>query len=219
MARQNGCGYCGKQKPGGATVKKRSMFIESGAVRMLFISNLLMGALFGCFDTSTIAFTQELGHPGAASVAFALSSVFSMVVGVVFGTLKLKASRRVQFTMAAIAIGLFWSLLAFVNSLGMLYAVVSFASLVYAPFLICGNALCEQAVPPERLTESLTWLNTGIICGLAFGPTAAGAIIDTFGASFGFDLAAVMGLSLALFNIATIPLWKRTMARREDMEK
>ena len=199
----------------GAPVKRRSMFIESGAVRMLFTSNLLMGVLFGCFDATTITFTQNLGYPNAASVAFALSAVFSMVVGVVFGTLKLKASRRVQFTVAAIAIGVFWSLLTFVESLGTLYAVVSFASLVYAPFLISGNALCEQAVPPERLTESLTWLNTGIICGLAIGPTASGAIIDAFGANAGYDLAAVMGVCLALFNVVTIPLWKRIMARHE----
>lgn len=200
---------------GGVPVKRRSMFIESGAVRMLFASNLLMGMLFGCFDATTISFTQELGYPQAASVVFALSAISSMVVGVVFGTLKLKASRRVQFTVAAILIGALWALVAFVEGLMSLYVVVFIASLVYAPFLICGNALCEQAVPPERLTESLTWLNTGIICGLAIGPTASGAIIDALGAVAGYDLAAVMGLLLALFNVATIPLWKRTMARIE----
>lgn len=194
-------------------MKKRSMIIESGAVRMIFISNLLMGALFGCFDTTTVAFTQDVGQPHAASIVFMLSAVFSMVVGVVFGMLKLRASVRVQFSVAAILIGAFWSLLVFVDGLATLYPVVCFASLVYAPFLITGNALCEHTVPPERLTESLTWLNTGIICGLAFGPTAAGAVIDAWGSIVGYDLAALMGMCLVLFNVVTIPLWRRFMAR------
>ena len=199
----------------GAPVKRRSMFIESGAVRMLFLSNLLMGAVFGCFDTTTITYTQDLGYPNAASAVFMLSAVSSMVVGVVFGMVRFKASRQVQFSTAAILIGALWALLVFVEGLEILLVVVGVASLVYAPFLISGNALCEQVVPPERLTESLTWLNTGIICGLAIGPTVAGAIIDALGATVGYDLAAIISLCLALFNVATIPLWKRTVARFE----
>ena len=203
---------------GDAPIKRRSMFIESAAVRMLFISNLMSGMLFGSFDTTTIAFTQSIGQPTAASLVFMLSAVFSMVIGLVFGMLRLKATRRVQYTVAAILFGSFWSLVVFVDGLGLLYVIVCISSLMYAPFLISGNALCEQAVPPERLTESLTWLNTGIICGLAIGPTISGAIIDAMGAIAGYDFAAAMAMCLVLFNIAMIPVWKRTMARHEVTE-
>lgn len=50
---------------------------------------LLLGSFFGTFDTTSVAFAEELGEPNIASGALMLSALVSIAIGFLFGTLRL----------------------------------------------------------------------------------------------------------------------------------
>ena len=43
--------------------EKKSLFRTSRIVRVLFVLMLLLGSFFGTFDTTSVAFAEELGEP------------------------------------------------------------------------------------------------------------------------------------------------------------
>ena len=55
--------------------------------------------------------------------------------------------------------------------------------------------------PDARLTEAITWLNAGYTCGAAFGPTVAGALIDTFGTMASFKVGTLLCLGMPITAI------------------
>ena len=182
--------------------KHRSALVELPIVRVLFSLALLVGLIFGAFDTTTITFAQSIGQPGVASLGVSVSSFASMCSSLTFGMLVLKAPLNKQLLGAAIAIGAGYMGMGFITSVPMFFFISVLGAALYAPFFITANSFCEQAVPANRLTESLTWITAGSTCGLAIGPTASGALIDAFGPTAGFYLgsvACVCVIALAFF--------------------
>jgi predicted MFS family arabinose efflux permease len=51
----------------------------------------------------------------------------------------------------------------------------------------------EATALPPRTTEAMSWLSTGISIGVACGASAAGFILDAFGARWGYAFAASCG--------------------------
>ena len=188
---------------GNASAKKhRCALVELPIVRVLFGLALLVGLIFGAFDTTTITFAQSIGQPVVASIGVSISSFASMCSSLTFGMLVLKAPLNKQLLGAAIAVGAGYMGMGFITSVPMFFFISVLGAALYAPFFITANSFCEQAVPANRLTESLTWITAGSTCGLAIGPTASGAIIDAMGPTAGFYLgsvACVCVIALAFF--------------------
>ncbi len=180
----------------------KSLFRTSGMVRILFILMLLLGAFFGTFDTTTVAFAEGLGDANIASGALMASAVVSIVMGFIFGTLHLTILPYKQVLITAVCIGLGYGSMMFITNAVSLYVVSCVAALFYAPFLIVLNGACERAVPGKRLTEAITWLNAGCTCGLAIGPTLAGAIVDGWGTQSGFMMGALLALAIPVIALA-----------------
>lgn len=179
----------------------KSLFRTSGMVRILFILMLLLGAFFGTFDTTTVAFAEGLGNANIASGALMASAVVSIVMGFIFGTLHLTILPYKQVLITAVCIGLGYGSMMFITNAVSLYVVSCAAALFYAPFLIVLNGACERAVPGKRLTEAITWLNAGCTCGLAIGPTLAGVIIDMWGTQSGFMMGALLALAIPVIAL------------------
>ena len=97
----------------------------------------------------------------------------------------------------------------FIDSIPKLYAVSWLPVIFYAPFLITSSALCQARVPKERLTESLTWMNNGTVCGMAVGPTLAGLFVDTFGWPAGFAAGGTVAALLVVAVAFSSLLWRR----------
>ena len=55
--------------------------------------------------------------------------------------------------------------------------------LTIAPTMVAVTACVEEWVPPQRLTEAITWTVTGILLGVAPGNAAAGHAVDLWGPS------------------------------------
>lgn len=196
--------------------EKKSLFCTSRIVRVLFILMLLLGSFFGTFDTTSVAFAEELGEPNIASGALILSALVSIAIGFLFGTLRLAIPHYKQVLIAAICIGVAYGSMILISDAASLYVVSCFGALFYAPFLIVMNGACERSVPSKRLTEAITWLNAGCTCGLAIGPTLAGIMIDLWGAQAGFIMGGVLALAIpviALFHRHTIKTGRKGTVR------
>ena len=178
--------------------QKKSAFVLSPIVRIVFCMMLCVGAFFGVFDTATLALAQQTDQTALASVFLTLSGVLSMAGGFVFGMLRNPPSRARLLIITAVLIGVTYACMAFVDSMLTLFIFGLIASVFYAPFLISENAAVEAAVPPTHLTEALTWITTGANCGLAFGPTLAGFLLDGFGIAAAFSCGAIFAICIPI---------------------
>ena len=190
---------------------RKSVFRTSGVVRVLFVLMLFVGAFYGVFDTATVSFAEEAGQPTIASVALMIGSFISMVVGFAFGMMKLSAPPYKQLAVFGAAIGIAYGSMMLIDSIPALFAVTAVAAVTYAPFLIVANAVCERAVPGDRLTEAITWINAGITCGMAIGPSACGTIVDTAGTVASFDFGGCVALAIPVTVVICYRLVKREL--------
>lgn len=186
----------GAAGPGGDSGRSKSIFRTSAVVRILFCLMFFLGAFFGALDTTTVSFAEGLGNPNIASMALMMQAGMSVLMGFVFGMVKLPFRQSTQLVITAVLFGCAFACTAFIDSAALLFLITVPASLFYAPFLITINATCEGAVPGSRFTEAITWVNAGITCGMTLGPTMAGAIVDAWGTLAAFKVGgAVVALT------------------------
>lgn len=204
----------GASASGADAARPQSVFRTSAVVRVLFLLMLFLGAFYGIFDTATVALAEELGDPNIASIILIIASFVSMIMGFVFGMIRLRVPQHLQLVGAGVLIGCAYGSMALIDSAQSLFVVSTLGALFYAPFLIVCNATCERAVPGDRLTEAITWMNAGATCGMAFGPSLGGVIIDEMGAVASFDLGAALAIAIPV----TLALFYRLLRRnvRED---
>lgn len=198
--------------------KSKSVIRTSSVVRVLFVLMLFVGAFYGVFDTATVALAEELGNPNIASVVLIVAACVSMLCGFVFGMLNLRIPQHLQLVGCAVLIGCAYGTMAFIDSALDLFIVSTVAAFFYAPFLIVANATCERSVSGDKLTEAITWMNAGSTCGLAFGPSLGGMLIDELGATVSFDFGAVLALAIPAMALACFRLLKRNV-RSEAFEE
>lgn len=184
-----------------ASVPSKSLLATSSAVRVLFVIYAFAGSFLGLFDTATVSLSEDLNSPDFAGAVLMASGAVSMTAGFLFGMVRLRAPLPKQLVVAACAVGLSFGTMFLIDSAPTLMAVALLGACTYAPLLIVANGVCERAVPDTRLTEAITWLNAGYTCGAAFGPTVAGALIDTFGTMASFKVGTLLCLGMPLTAI------------------
>lgn len=197
---------------------ERNLLFSMPVIRVLFFAMMFMGAMFGVYDSTTVALAEELGNPNIASIALMVSAVVSMAAGFVFGMLRFRAPQYRQVMTASVLLGVSFGSMFLIDSFGNLLVVSVVASAFYAPFLIVVNATVERAVPASRLTEGITWINAGITCGMAMGPSAAGFVIDRLGAPVAFDMGALFAIAIPILVCLCGSVLKRHV-RTEHFEE
>ena len=190
---------------------RKSLLATSAAVRVLFVTYAFAGSFLGLFDTATVSLSEDLHSPDFAGAVLMASGAVSMTMGFLFGMVRLRAPLPKQFVVAACAVGLSFGTKFLIDSAPTLMLVALLGAATYAPLLIVANSVCERAVPDARLTEAITWLNAGYTCGAAFGPTVAGAIIDTFGTMASFKVGTVLCLGMPVTAILCYRIVKRNI--------
>ncbi|QJS09541.1 MFS transporter [Streptomyces argyrophyllae] len=167
--------------------------LRAPGLQVLVATFAATGAIFGAVDVVTVAFAEERGHKGAASLVLALYAAGSCVAGVVFGLLRLSSApeRRWLLGVAAMAVSMIPLLL--VGNLPLLAVALFVAGLSIAPTMITTMSLIEEHVPRAQLTEGMTWVSTGLAVGVAAGSSVAGWVIDAAGARAGYGVPAVSG--------------------------
>ncbi|PAZ14763.1 MFS transporter [Streptomyces sp. SA15] len=167
--------------------------LRAPGLQVLVATFVATGAIFGAVDVVTVAFADEQGHKGAASVVLALYAAGSCVAGIVFGLLRFKGAPEPRWLLGVCAMAVSMIPLLLVGNLPLLAVALFVAGLSIAPTMITTMSLIEQHVPRAQLTEGMTWVSTGLAVGVALGSSVAGWVIDAAGARAGYGVPAVSG--------------------------
>lgn len=176
-------------------------------VQLVTAALVFVGAIFATAEVTTVALTAELGQPGAASLVIGVYALGSFIVGLVIGALNLRLPLNRQL-LTALGVVLLTTLpLLLVSSVPTLAAAIFLSGVAISPTFITAFGLIERRVPPEVLTEGVTWVMTGIGIGMAFGAFVSGWVVDTFGAQSGFWVSVTAAGSA----LSIVALGQRTL--------
>lgn len=167
--------------------------LRAVGLRVLVATFVATGSIFGAVDVVTVAFADERGHKGAASVVLALYAAGSCAAGVVFGLLRFGGAPERRWLLGVTAMAVSMIPLLLVGNLPLLAVALFVAGLSIAPTMITTMSLIEEHVPRAQLTEGMTWVSTGLAVGVALGSSAAGWVIDAAGARAGYGVPVVSG--------------------------
>ncbi|MFE7277284.1 MFS transporter [Streptomyces sp. NPDC057623] len=170
-----------------------SSALRAPGLQVLVATFVATGAIFGAVDVVTVAFADEQGHKGAASVVLALYAAGSCAAGLVFGLLRFKGAPEPRWLLGICAMAVSMIPLLLVGNLPLLAVALFVAGMAVAPTMITTMSLIEEHVPRAQLTEGMTWVSTGLAVGVALGSSAAGWVIDAAGADAGYGVPVVSG--------------------------
>ncbi|KUM04164.1 MFS transporter [Chromobacterium subtsugae] len=186
--------------------RRPALFLRPVPVLALLMGTL--GAIAGTIDVASVAFAKAQGQPAAAGWVLALYALGSGIGGLAFGALKPALPLGRLLLGCCLATAASSTLIALAPNVIWLAAVMLLSGLSFAPTLIVAMEMVEKAVPRARLTESLTWLVTGIQLGVAGGASLCGLATDAYGARAGLSLALAAGLaslSIAALQPRVVP--------------
>ncbi|MBO7938501.1 MFS transporter [Streptomyces antibioticus] len=167
--------------------------LRSPGLQVLVVTFVATGTIFGAVDVVTVAFADEQGHKGAASVVLALYAAGSCLAGLVFGLLRPRGVPERRWLLGVFLMAVSMIPLLLVGNLPFLAVALFVAGLAIAPTMITTMSLIEEHVPRAQLTEGMTWISTGLAVGVALGSSIAGWVIDAAGARAGYGVPAVAG--------------------------
>ncbi|MGW3305206.1 MFS transporter [Streptomyces sp. NPDC001073] len=187
-------------------------------VRVLIVTFLGIGSVFGGMQVSLAAFTESIGAPGLNGVLYGTFAAGNMLSGIVCGAVAWKVAPQRRLLIGYAALALTASALWTAHSVALLAGLGLLVGMCIAPALITGYTLVEGLVPAGARTEAFTWLTGAVALGQAAAVTVAGQLEDRLWGGAGF-LVPMVGTVLALgtllalrSRLATRP-HSRTVAR------
>jgi MFS family permease len=172
-------------------------------VRVLIVTFLGIGTVFGGMQVSLAAFTESIGEPGLNGVLYGVFAAGNMLSGVVCGAIAWKAAPQRRLVVGYTALALTASGLWAAHSVPVLAGLGLLVGMCIAPALITGYTLVESLVPAGARTEAFTWLTGAVALGQAAAVTAAGQLEDRFWSGAGF-LVPMGGTVLALVTLLAL---------------
>ncbi|MET8813796.1 MFS transporter [Streptomyces sp. NPDC004549] len=187
-------------------------------VRVLIVTFLGIGAVFGGMQVSLAAFTESIGEPGLNGVLYGVFAAGNMLSGFVCGAIAWRATPRRRLAVGYAGLALTASALWTAHSLPLLAGLGLLVGVCIAPALITGYTLVEALVPAGARTEAFTWLTGAVALGQAAAVTVAGQLEDRLWGGAGFlvpmagTVPALATLLLLRSRLVPRPL-NRTVAR------
>lgn len=180
---------------------RRGSVIRAPGMLVLVAVFVAIGSIFGATDVATVAFAQERGSKASAGFVLASFALGSMLSGLGYGARHWVTPLWKRFAIGVVALAAGVSLFFLATNIPALAVVMFVTGFAIAPTLINGNGLVQYCVPPDRLTEGLTWVGTSLGIGVSVGSSIAGVLIDDRGSRGGF---AVVGAAAGFAVAATL---------------
>ncbi|MFJ9359783.1 MFS transporter [Streptomyces mirabilis] len=172
-------------------------------VRVLIVTFLGIGSVFGGMQVSLAAFSESIGEPGLNGVLYGVFAAGNMLSGVVCGAIAWKVAAQRRLVIGYAALALVASGLWAAHSVVVLAAIGLLVGMCIAPSLITGYTLVEGLVPAGARTEAFTWLTGAVALGQAAAVTVAGQLEDRLWNGAGF-LVPMAGTALALVTLLAL---------------
>ncbi|MGW7252629.1 MFS transporter [Streptomyces sp. NPDC054834] len=187
---------------GHARVKRASALRVPG-VRVLVVTFLGIGSVFGGMQVGLAAFTESIGEPGLNGVLYGTFAAGNMLSGLVCGAIAWKIAPQRRLVLGYAALALTASALWTAHSVLVLAGLGLLVGMCIAPSLITGYTLVEDLVPAGARTEAFTWLTGAVALGQAAAVTVAGQLEDRLWDGAGF-LVPAAGTLLALATLVAL---------------
>ncbi|MEU7303723.1 MFS transporter [Streptomyces sp. NPDC007189] len=172
-------------------------------VRVLIVTFLGIGSVFGGMQVSLAAFTESIGEPGMNGVLYGVFAAGNMLSGIVCGAIAWKAAPQRRLAVGYTALAIVASALWTAHSVPLLAGLGLLVGMCIAPALITGYTLVESLVPAGARTEAFTWLTGAVALGQAAAVTVAGQLEDRLWGGAGF-LVPMAGTLLALATLLAL---------------
>jgi hypothetical protein len=160
--------------------------IRNKRVQAVVLPTTLLGGFFGSIAIVTVAFAETRGQEAQSGILLAIWAAGSAVAAIVNGVVKWKLTSAARFLLFLFALTVLSIPMLFVHSLTWLAVALFFNGFAIAPLVINAYGVAEGAVPPEQITETLTWVVAGMPMGGAISSALSGQIIDRFGADIAY---------------------------------
>ncbi|MFG3226525.1 MFS transporter [Kitasatospora sp. NPDC048194] len=197
--------------------------VRAPGLRVLVLTFLATGMVFGATEITTVAYADALGHRAAAGWLLALVAGGSCVAGLLFGLLTPRRAAGVRFLtgVGAMAGMLLLPLAAGLGGagLGVLGAALFAAGTATAPTMVTGMTLVQELLPQRQLNEGMALAVSGIVVGISAGAALAGTVAEHAAPGTGYALpaaAAALALVVGLAGRRHLTARKRPAAAREE---
>ena len=160
--------------------------IRNKRVQAVVVPTTLLGGFFGSIAIVTVAFAESRGQAGLSGVLLAIWAAGSAVAAIINGVIKWRLTSASRFLIFLFALTILSTPMLFVHSVPWLAVALFFNGFAIAPLVINAYGVAEGAVPPEQITETLTWVVAGMPMGGAISSALSGQIIDRFGADIAY---------------------------------
>lgn len=159
----------------------------------------LTGFGIGAVEVGLPALAVHAASYGAAGVLLALLSIGGMIGGVAYGTRTWRTAMTAHYPVLLLLVAISTAPLILANSVAVGIPLSLLAGVGVAPVLSCEYALTGALASRQTATEAFTWLNGGLIAGLAGGNAVAGLLVQAGGTGRVFAIGSlVTALAAAL---------------------
>lgn len=179
--------------------------IRNKRVQAVVLPTTLLGGFFGSIAIVTVAFAEARGQANLSGILLAIWAAGSAVAAIMNGVIKWRLTSATRFLIFLFALTILSIPMLFVHSITWLAVALFFNGFAIAPLVINAYGVAEGAVPPDQITETLTWVVAGMPMGGALASALSGQIIDRFGADIAYWVP--LGFMIAAC-VATLPYFQ-----------
>jgi MFS family permease len=176
---------------------------------LLVLTVTSVGAAYGSVEVATVAYAGAHDHKALSGLLLGVYALGSGLAGAAFGAIRPRGSitRRLLVSVCVMAVTM--TPLLFAPNLAALAAMLFVAGVALAPTLITTMGMVGQLAPSGQLTESFTWIVSGLSVGVALGYAASGWVIDVAGAPAGYRVPCAAALLAAATLLLALPRLNR----------
>ncbi|MEV0694671.1 MFS transporter [Streptomyces sp. NPDC050388] len=188
---------------GGHARVKHASALRVPGVRVLIVTFLGIGSVFGGMQVSLAAYTESIGEPGLTGVLYGVFAAGNMLSGIACGAIAWKVAPQRRLLVGYAALAVTASALWTAQSSLLLAGLGLLVGMCIAPALITGFTMVDDLVPAGARTEAFTWLTGAVALGQAAAVTVSGQFEDRLWAGAGF-LVPMGGTVLALVTLLAL---------------
>ncbi|WP_169064735.1 MFS transporter [Geodermatophilus dictyosporus] len=177
--------------PHGHEARRGPAAIRTPGLRVLFVVGAAVGSILGTLEIALVAFADEADAMALSGVLIAGLALGSMASGIGWGAVHWRHPLRHRLLVVLAVLTVLTVPLSLVGNVWVMLPLVVVAGVAVSPSLISSFTLAELIVPRSAVTEAFTWIGTALGLGVAVGTSAAGKIVDTYGANSAFLVATV----------------------------
>jgi MFS family permease len=163
--------------------RRRQSVFSVPALRVLLMSLLFFGMVFGAIELMLVAFARELDQESIATVLLVLIAIGSCTGGITYGAIRWKLPLTQRLTRLGLAFAITLVPIIFATNAWTMGAAALLCGFCISPAIISVMTLNERVTPSELMTESFAWISSSISVGAAIGIFAGGWLIDEFEAN------------------------------------